>query len=135
MKEDKAYDKVTKLTWKRCSLGSKWKKGTGCVGMPKKLYYDEATKLVKEVANGWRIPTIDELYSISGKECKENTINTTVFPDIKDMPVFAPYWSISPLENMPNLIYYIDFVNNYVDVHSKGYSMFIRLVRSPDDKK
>jgi len=130
LNEDKVFDKNTKLTWFRCSLGTNWKDSVGCEGTPKLFYFNEALEDVKQISNGWRLPTINELRSITEEEYENTIINTSVFPDIKNMTVFAPYWSSTHVENMPNLIYYIDFIDNRLDAHSKGYSMFVRLVKS-----
>lgn len=126
------FDNKTKLTWLRCSVGSIWKEKIGCIDTPKIMYFDEAIDFIQNLNNEWRMPTIIELDSITEKDCKKLAINSAIFPDIKKETEYAPYWSITHVENMPMLFYYIDFINNKVDAHSKGFSMFVRLV---SDKK
>lgn len=125
-----AFDKTTKLTWSRCSVGVTWKKGVGCVGSPKMMNLNEANNYAKKIGHGWRVPTINELKSIADGKCNKPIINTIAFPDIKDRGEGAPYWSITQVEQMPMLYYYVDFINGIVDGHSSGFGLAVRLVRS-----
>jgi len=119
-------DNSTNLAWLRCSVGMTWKKDIGCIGLPKKMYLDEAKNYVLQIDQGWRIPTIDELISIK----EENVNRSKNFPDINDLSDYTPYWSITHVENLPMLFYYVDFFNNRVDAHSPGYAMSIRIVKN-----
>ncbi|PLY05523.1 MAG: hypothetical protein C0625_13115 [Arcobacter sp.] len=132
---DKVFDKKTKLTWMRCSVGSKWKDNIGCDQNPKIMSFYEAKDIENNLKNGWRMPNIEELSTIYINDCEKNAINSSIFPDIKLLAHFAPYWSSSSVENMPKLIYYIDFIDKQLDAHSKGFSMFLRLVKSEDSIK
>ena len=49
LKGGEAYDKKTDLTWQRCSIGQRWKEGTGCVGVIKQLDWDESMKQAADV--------------------------------------------------------------------------------------
>ncbi|RXK14073.1 hypothetical protein CP965_01080 [Halarcobacter mediterraneus] len=42
-----------------------------------------AKGLEKNLKNGWRLPTFDELRTILDSKCEKNTINSKLFPDIK----------------------------------------------------
>lgn len=120
------FDKKTNLVWLRCSVGSTWKKNIGCTGLTKKMYLDEAKAYVLKIGQRWRIPTIDELLSIN-----EETINhSKIFPDFNNIIEYTPYWSITHVENMPILFYFVDFFNKSVDAHSPGFAMSIRLVKN-----
>ena len=59
-----AFDKLTKLTWKRCSVGSIWKSDLGCVGAVELMSFDNACNFTNKVGGVWRMPTIDELNRI-----------------------------------------------------------------------
>ncbi|RXJ88079.1 DUF1566 domain-containing protein [Arcobacter sp. CECT 8985] len=131
--ENKIFDKKTKLIWMRCSIGSKWKKSIGCVHAPNTISFLEAKALEKKLKNGWRIPTLKELRTIFVSNCKSSAINTTLFPDLKHMANFAPYWTSTPVKELPRLIYYIDFINKTIDAHSKGFTMFVRLVKNKNE--
>lgn len=131
LNKGEAFDKGTKLTWSRCSVGATWKEGAGCVGSPKLMSLEEAKHFARQAGNGWRLPTIKELCSIVEYECENPVINSIVFPDIKDLGEGAPYWSITRVEEMPMLIYYVDFMSGRVDGHSEGFVMAVRLVSNP----
>jgi hypothetical protein len=132
---DKVFDKKTKLTWMRCSVGSKWKDNIACNQTPNTMSFYEVKDIEKNLKNGWRIPTIEELITIFNNKCKKNAINSAIFPDIKLLENFAPYWSATSVKEVPSLIYYIDFIDKKLDAHSKGYSMFLRLVKSKNSIK
>ncbi len=125
-----AYDKQTKLTWRRCSVGTIWKKDAQCVGPVTLMRLDEAKQYAKTLGGGWRVPTIDELYSIIERNCSNPAINSAVFPNVRNLGEGAPYWSATQIQEMPALVYYIDFLDGEADGHSKGFSMAVRLVRS-----
>lgn len=130
LNKGEAFDKVTKLTWSRCSVGTTWKEDAGCVGSPKLMSLEEAQHFARQTGNGWRLPTIKELCSIVEQGCENPVINSIVFPDIKDFGEGAPYWSITRVEEMPMLIYYVDFMSGRVDGHSQGFVMAVRLIRN-----
>lgn len=125
-----AYDKNTELTWSRCTLGTTWTDGTGCVGTAKLMRLEDAKRAADTLGAGWRIPTIEELYSIIEHACTEPTINTQVFPSVHSFSEGAPYWADTRVEGLPSLIYYIDFSDGGVDGHTKGFPLAVRLVRS-----
>lgn len=132
LNKGEAFDKVTKLTWSRCSAGTTWKEGGGCIGLPKLMTFGEAKQFAKQAGKEWRLPTIEELYSIVEQGCEDPAINSIAFPDeIRDSGEGAPYWSVTRNEDMQTLIYYINFINGRVDAHSEGFEMAVRLVRNP----
>ncbi len=94
------------------------------------MSFNEAKEHAQKQGNGWRIPTILELYSLIENTCTAPTINSVVFPDIKDWAEGAPYWSNTYIKEMPSLIYYIDFQNGHVDGHTENFFMAVRLVHS-----
>lgn len=127
-----AFDQTTQLTWRRCSVGMTWQADNGCVGSPASLYLEAAQHAARQAGEGWRVPTIDELYSLVDTERQNPAINTTVFPDITATSEGAPYWSVTPVQDMPILIFFVDFMTGQVDGHTQGFAMAARLVRSAD---
>jgi len=125
-----AYDQQTKLTWNRCSVGTIWTSDAGCIGEVKLLGLDKAKQLAQELGGGWRVPAIEELYSIVEQRCFNPTINSRVFPTVTNFGEGAPYWSDTNVEEIPSLIYFIDFIDGAIDGHSKGFPLAVRLVRS-----
>ncbi len=72
-----AYDTKTNLTWQRCSAGQNWNAKSGCVGLPIIVTWEKALTGAKE---GWRLPTLDELMTLTSPNCKFPSINQEAFP-------------------------------------------------------
>ncbi len=125
-----ALDLTTELIWSRCSLGTAWKKGMGCIGAPKAMTLEEARGHVQKLGKGWRIPTIEELQGIVERECSKPAIDSAVFPDVKRSDKGSQYWSATRMDKLPTLFYYVDFMNGEVDAHSEGFVMAVRPVRN-----
>lgn len=81
-------DKLTGLTWQRCSLGQKWKEKIGCVGVVAEVNFAEAQD---EEADGWRLPRPAELRSLVIGRCTNPAITEEAFPDMD--PQFLWYWA------------------------------------------
>lgn len=88
---DVVVDKVTKLAWKRCSLGQTWN-GTTCSGRAWGYAFKDAQTATAPSSEGfsWRIPRPDELASlvVAGAACA-SAIDQDVFP--RTLP--ALYWT------------------------------------------
>ena len=130
LNDGEAFDQSTKLIWSRCSVGTTWQKGVGCVGSPVLMRIEEAEQFTRSLGGSWRVPTIEELCSIVERTRTSPALNPEVFPDIKDVDGEAPYLSVSKVKEMPSLVYYVDFANGGIDGHSKGFPMYVRLVRN-----
>ncbi|MBB1489660.1 DUF1566 domain-containing protein [Oceanospirillum sp. D5] len=125
-----AFDTKTGLTWLRCSAGTYWDANAGCVGDVKIMSLTQAELYAANTGTDWRVPTIQELYSIVDINSTNPAIRSDIFPDIKNLSEGAPYWSDSEVEGLPSLFYYIDFIDGSVDGHSNGFPLAVRLVRS-----
>ena len=126
-------DIKTNLIWQRCSLGSIWSSDNSCNGEIEYMSLSAAKEVALNLAEGWRVPTIDELYSIAELNCSMPSINVEVFPSITEMSEGAPYWSSSKIEDLPMLFYFIDFWDARADGHTPGFSLAVRLVRDNDE--
>jgi hypothetical protein len=126
---EEAYDRTTNLTWQRCSAGATWDRKRGCIGDPKMMSLADAKQLAANAGKPWRLPTIQELYSIVEPRCSNPAIDPEVFPGVKSLGEGAPYWSSSKINEMPRLFYYLDFMSGEADGHTKGFSLAVRLVR------
>ncbi len=122
-------DTKTKLTWQRCSLGTTWSVDNICTGEVDYMSLSSAKDFALSFNDGWRVPTINELYSIVEPQCINPALNTAVFPNVKEMDEGAPYWSISEVEEIPILFYFIDFWDGRADGHSNEFPLAVRLVR------
>ena len=126
-------DQQTKLMWRRCSIGAQWLKEGGCSGTPVLMTLTEAKKHEKNAKKGWRLPNIQELCTLIDSGPKGVAINTDLFPDLKGHQWEAPYWTITRVDDIPRLFYFVDFFNGIVDGHSEGFPMAVRLVRDCSD--
>lgn len=88
IKGDTVLDKLTGLTWQRCSLGQKWKDKVGCVGIVDQVDFSAARD---EEVDGWRLPRPAELRSILWYRCRNPAINDEAFPDMD--PDSQWYWA------------------------------------------
>jgi hypothetical protein len=136
LKGSEVRDTRTGLTWQRCSVGMTWNDRQGCTGRQTLMGLKEALKAAETAGPGWRVPSINELYSLIDKQCGKPPVDAKVFPDLRstgkeelNSEEDRIYWTSSEL-GVAGLTYYVDFTTGDVDAHSKGYSLAARLVRS-----
>lgn len=70
-------DKTTGLTWSQCSVGQQWK-GNECTGSAVRFSYGDAAEWLRETglaAQGFRLPTLNELLSITAFDCGEPAVH------------------------------------------------------------
>ena len=141
-------DRTTGLMWKQCSEGQS---GSACQqGAATSYNWQDALALKGSQFAGysdWRVPTIEELRELvfcsngtPAKEAWDNdcdgkndrngsyerpTINQTVFPNTRS----SWYWSSSPYAYSGHA-WSVSFRNGYDDTYTKGYDLYVRLVRS-----
>ena len=126
-------DKRTGLMWKQCSEGLE---GAGCNGFAIRYFGDFTAGLVDTVNKtgfagykDWRLPTLDELLSItepvSGSQ--EPSINIAVFPNTLN----AEYWSNTALHSIGDAMWIVDFSYGYRNLgNSHNDENYVRLVRN-----
>lgn len=117
----------TGLEWKKCVIGQEWSDGS-CVGTPTQLTWVQALQITSSPEyQGWRLPNINELASLSEK-CRSNpAINSQVFPASPASGV----WSSSPGVTNGIYVWVVDFYSGRVEVRSKNSTTntYLRLVR------
>jgi len=95
---DQVYDKVSQLTWSRCSLGQHWVAGKGCIGTVRQISFDQAAKFSNEQ---WRIPTAAELAGLIDRSKKNMpdvlATDSLAFPDMDLDKLY--YWSATEENN------------------------------------
>jgi hypothetical protein len=124
-----AFDTKTALTWKRCSLGSRWD-GHGCAGEPTFASLDDATEMAKSEGPQWHVPSGPELESIIDHSCGSPVVDSTVFPDIRpNEEGTSEYWTTNAV-GAANLFYFFDFMTGLADGHSPGFHLAVRLVKT-----
>lgn len=120
-------DKVTGLTWKRCSEGLT---GSACEsGTAATFTWQEALKAAAGSSfagkTDWRLPDIKELASIVERQCTMPAINEIVFPATPTMS----FWSSSPYAANAAFAWNVYFPYGISDGNNKNYHFFVRLVR------
>lgn len=89
-----AKDKVSGLTWSRCSVGQTWD-GTTCTGTATTFTHEQALQYAQSQA-GWRLPNAKELERIVDRGClayPAAAIDAEVFPATPAVD----FWSSTPL--------------------------------------
>ncbi|WP_438465894.1 DUF1566 domain-containing protein [Marinomonas sp. PE14-40] len=128
--EGQVFDAKTNLTWQRCSLGTRWSSAESCTGKVEYLSLREAKERVALFSDGWRLPNIEELFSLLDMDCTKPSINTKYFSDLVESAEGSPYWSSTEVSDLPILFYFIDFWNGSADGHTEGFPLAVRLVKS-----
>ena len=118
-------DKQTGLIWQRCSLGQTWN-GTTCAGAASTHTWTEALARAKALGNGYRLPNIRELKSLTEKACVAPAINNTFFPNTAS----EGYWSASPLAYDHGYAWDVYFNYGGVYGYDKDYGHYVRAVRA-----
>ena len=120
------YDRKTDLTWQRCSIGQRWKDGTGCVGVIKQMSWEEAKG---QAGSGWRLPSKDELTTLIAPTCKKPAINEEAFPDMELDKLW--YWTSS--DNGSFLVWLVNFSDGNSASFDNTDTGSVRLVRGGDE--
>ena len=127
---DEATNREHGLTWKRCAIGMRWDAGAQtCSGAVSDLGLNEAIDYARREGDGWRVPTGKELETLSLDTCDGPKIDTVAFPNIAaaDIGEGAQFWTSS--EALPDMFYFFDFTNGFVDMHSQGFHLSVLLVK------
>lgn len=123
IKDAVVYDRKTDLTWQRCSVGQRWENDVGCVGVIAEMSWDEARS---KSADGWRLPTRDELATLVSPTCKQPAINEAGFPDMDLGKLW--YWTSS--ESGDYLAWLVNFADGQFANYDRSDVGALRLVRS-----
>jgi hypothetical protein len=121
------YDKKTELTWQRCSVGQRWEDDVGCVGVIAQITWEQAKS---RSADGWRLPTRDELATLISPTCKQPAINEESFPDMDLGKLW--YWTGS--ESGEYLAWLINFADGQFANYDRSDLGALRLVRGGGGK-
>jgi hypothetical protein len=125
-----AHDRQTGLIWRRCAIGATWR-ANRCVGTARLMTLTDAGKVARQAGEDWRVPTVEELYSLVERRCRYPAINAAVFPDVRELyEGKAKYWSVSSVKDLPQLFYNIDFLDGGIDANTRGITMGVRPVRN-----
>jgi len=129
VKGPEVEDRKTGLVWQRCSLGLAWTRERGCTGARTGYFYPDAETAAAR-ARPWRLPTAEELGSLIDRDCGQPAIDTNIFPDVSGSVSEAAerYWTATP-GGLDDMMVFMDFADGYADIHSRGFHLYVRLVR------
>jgi len=110
--QDTVLDTQTGLTWLRCSVGQA-SVGNSCTGTASALTWQGALQSAEQANsinlaghNDWRVPNVKELTSLLALNCRNPSINTTVFPNTGSG---GSYWSSSPFAGNSDNAWNVNF--------------------------
>lgn len=118
-------DTQTGLVWQRCSIGQRWD-GRRCKGKAVAMSWSEAKNAAQSVAAGYRLPSIEELHSLSDRNCYNSTINETIFPNTQP----DAYWSATPSDTRFGHAWSVDFYYGMRYQDDRGDRFYVRPVRN-----
>ena len=132
-------DTVTGLEWQRCSLGQTWD-GRTCVGEAETFTWEEA-RLAAERVLDWRLPTIDELKTLTycssgqparfsnGEMCEGNYRVPTIVQEAFPNTPRSFFWSGSPYAYRSSFAWYVGFGYGDAGNFNRSSNFRVRLVR------
>ncbi len=122
--------KKTGLTWQRCAVGQTWNATTStCDGTTSTMNWNDAMASYStgKTCDDWRLPRIDELYSITEHGKFSPAINSTIFPNTSTDVWF---WSASVYAYDLRVAWIVKFDYGFGIYSLKGNSLAVRLVRA-----
>lgn len=131
-KDGTILDKKTGLIWKKCCEGQE---GNECNNNELKVFtWDDALTHSKNINNSggfagsknWRIPTLNELRTITDKSFNDPSINLSIFPNTPS----DYFWSSSADSDNPNYAWGVNFCIGEDYYGGKQRLRYIRLVRT-----
>ena len=119
----------TGLIWQRCAVGQTWT-GETCSGEAEQLTWQQALVYARdydaELLEGWRVPNVKELASLTEKNCVRPSVNTAFFPATPQ----DSFWSSTPSLNDPERVWTVAFFNARYSIKEKQRAVYLRLVRT-----
>ena len=118
-----------KIEWLTCPVGMMWQKNH-CVGKAMKIKFDEINIAVleagKQLGGKWRLPNRQELERLVCKKCKNEKINSKIFPNSPP----ASFWTGDINLWQPQFLWTVNFFTGYTfGRFPKFIPNYVRLVR------
>ncbi|WJG10376.1 DUF1566 domain-containing protein [Aliiglaciecola sp. LCG003] len=124
-------DNTTGLMWMQCSLGQTWFNGN-CQGDADALNWQQALQQAHgfEFADldGWRLPNVKELATLTERRCVRPAINEVLFPNTPS----DDFWTSTPSLSDAQRAWVVAFFNSSNSIKQKNLFVFVRLVRTAD---
>jgi hypothetical protein len=106
-------DTLTGLIWTQATVA-------------KEVNHEAAEKAVAELGEGWRLPTVEELFALADRTRQEPAIDTDAFPDTES----DWYWTSTPTAWSSAAVWVVGFdLGNSYGAH-RDYDACVRAVRS-----
>lgn len=119
----------TSLIWQRCAVGQTWD-GETCSGDAEQLTWQQALLYARDydaqLLEGWRMPNVKELASLTERNCVRPSINSTFFPATPE----DSFWSSTPSLSDPERVWTVAFFNASYSIKEKQRAVYLRLVRT-----
>lgn len=119
----------TGLVWTRCALGQEWN-GSTCLGDAQQLTWQQALVAAHgaqiDETQGWRLPNLKELSSLTERQCVRPSINAVLFPATPE----DDFWTSTPAVADQNRAWVVAFTNSSNAIRDKQRFVFVRLVRT-----
>jgi hypothetical protein len=117
-------DATTGLLWQHCPLGQI---GSGCAGgVALRATKTGAEQYCTKLGIGWRLPTVEELFSITNHETSIPAIDQAAFP----LTPSIGFWSASPYVQEPGSAWYVDFKSGTALFTNSSTNYAVRCVQS-----
>jgi hypothetical protein len=115
-------DRKTRLVWQRCSVGQQWDEDKNtCSGKATPMTWYQASKRVKN----WRLPTVQELSSITELRGFNPTIDRQVFPNTPP----SHFWTSTAFANRTGHFWLVQFLSGENHTDSGKRLAYVRLVK------
>ena len=106
------------VDWLRCTVGQVWN-GSTCTGETVRLDHEQIKEAIiqanKQLGEGWRLPTVDELEGLLCESCKKcdlcdyPMINAELFPRTEA----EPYWTGQQNKLSRRNYFSVNFINGW----------------------
>jgi hypothetical protein len=124
-------DPATGLMWMKCSVGQTFSNNS-CIGDATELNWQQALQFAHGYQfadlDGWRLPNIKELATITERQCVRPAINETLFPNTPS----DDFWTSTPSLLDSQRAWVVAFFNSSNSIKQKNLFVFARLVRNID---
>ena len=119
----------TGLVWQRCALGQTWGNNS-CEGDATKFTWSQALEAAwqanDENRQGWRLPNLKELATLTERACVRPAIPTAYFPQTPS----DDFWTSTPSVSDPLRAWVVAFFNASHSIKAKDRAIYVRLVRT-----
>lgn len=94
--------------------------------LDKDVTHEKANQIISLLDGGWRLPTVDELFSLVDHSKHSPAIDTEFFPDTAN----DWYWTSTPCAWNSAAVWIVDFYLGLVNHGHRSDSACVRAVRS-----